>query len=256
MALTITISLTPNGSHASSVQTWLTSIDNHNQFDTQWLSCFLCTKIVLLFNVESAGLQTFLALLRHLGTTCGWDFEVPQDLADPLSNLLDMTTNHGRFTPVHLRNSRRLHICKLLAFKNCYQAFSQPRVKFKKALCVFPLLCLSSLVVSAASPIFTHCGIQVKANFDTDALNVGMDNKCSACVSNAREHFVGIHLPINKVIKGYGGARVHNVWQGTMKLSMEDDNSSVETFLIPNSCHDPHGDSRLLSPQHWAKHMK
>ena len=55
------------------------------------------------FNVESAGLQTFLALLRHRGTTCGWDFDVPQDNADPLNNLLDMTTNHGRFTLQHLR---------------------------------------------------------------------------------------------------------------------------------------------------------
>ena len=27
-----------------------------------------------MFNVESAGLQTFLALLRHHGTTSGWDF--------------------------------------------------------------------------------------------------------------------------------------------------------------------------------------
>lgn len=55
------------------------------------------------FNVESAGLQTFLALIRHRGTTCGWDLEVPQDVADPLNNNLDITTNHGRFTLEHLR---------------------------------------------------------------------------------------------------------------------------------------------------------
>ena len=54
------------------------------------------------YNVDSAGLQTVLGLLRHRGTTCGWDFEVPQDVANPLVNLLDMVTNHGRFTLAHL----------------------------------------------------------------------------------------------------------------------------------------------------------
>jgi hypothetical protein len=37
-----------------------------------------------MFNVESAGLQTFLALLSLRGTTCGWDFDVPMDLNQPL----------------------------------------------------------------------------------------------------------------------------------------------------------------------------
>jgi len=57
-----------------------------------------------LFNVESTGLQTFLALLRLRGTTCGWDFEVPVNLQQPLADLLDLTTNHGKFTLEHLRN--------------------------------------------------------------------------------------------------------------------------------------------------------
>ena len=55
------------------------------------------------FNVESSGLQTFLALLHFRGTTSAWDFEIPQDLDDPENNLLDMITNHGRFTLEHLR---------------------------------------------------------------------------------------------------------------------------------------------------------
>ena len=38
------------------------------------------------------------------------------------------------------RNSRRLHIRKLLAFKHRPKAFSKPRVRFKKAQYVFPLL--------------------------------------------------------------------------------------------------------------------
>ena len=54
------------------------------------------------FNVESAGLQTFLALLHHRGATCGWDFDVPQDNAHPNENLMDPLSNHGWFSMEHL----------------------------------------------------------------------------------------------------------------------------------------------------------
>jgi len=62
------------------------------------------------FNMEAAGLQTFLALLRHRGTNCGWDFDVPQDIADMHNDLLDLLTNHGRFTIGHLRAFAALFI--------------------------------------------------------------------------------------------------------------------------------------------------
>ena len=55
------------------------------------------------FNVESEGLQTFLALLRHRGNTCGWDFMVPMDIQNPhLGVMHDLTANHGRFTLDHI----------------------------------------------------------------------------------------------------------------------------------------------------------
>ena len=56
-----------------------------------------------MYNVESSGLQTFLALLRHRGTTCGWDFDIPQDNDNPLNDLMDLTTFHGRFPMEHVR---------------------------------------------------------------------------------------------------------------------------------------------------------
>ena len=40
-----------------------------------------------------------------------------------------------------------------------------------------------------------------------------------------------------------------------MQLRIEDDEGKIETFKIPNSYLVPDGDARLLSPQHWAKHM-
>ena len=48
-----------------------------------------------LYNVDSAGLQTFLALLQHRGNTCGWDFGIPQDNTQPQANMLNLLTHHG-----------------------------------------------------------------------------------------------------------------------------------------------------------------
>ena len=151
-----------------------------------------------------------------------------------------------------LQNKRKLHIRKLLATK--HNPAPLPRVKFRKHSHVFPLLCLTSLVVSPAGAHpanGVHDGVQVKAAFDTDSLDFGANNHWSACISNVKEHFVGDLVQTNKVIKGYGGTRVHNVWQGTMKLSVEDDTGQVETFTIPNSYYAPDVDARLLLPQHW-----
>ena len=80
------------------------------------------------------------------------------------------------------RNSRQLHLRKLLAFKHHNQAFLKPRVRFRKAQYIFPLLCLTSIVIANASTQPSHDGIQVKANFDTDSLDFGIDNRCSACI--------------------------------------------------------------------------
>ena len=55
-----------------------------------------------LFNLDAAGLQTFLALLQHRGNTSGWDFEVPQDLTNLMGDLLNLLSHHGRFTHDHL----------------------------------------------------------------------------------------------------------------------------------------------------------
>ena len=48
-----------------------------------------------LFNLDAAGLQTFLALLQHCGNTSGWDFEVPQDLNNLMGDLLNLLSHHG-----------------------------------------------------------------------------------------------------------------------------------------------------------------
>ena len=157
------------------------------------------------------------------------------------------------------KHKRRMHLMKILAFKH-NKAQTLPRVRFRKPQYVFPLLALTTLIVSPASATDSHDGIPATnpdlATFDTDSLDFGIDNRCSACISNVKEHFVGDLIQSNKVIKGYGGTRVQNVWTGTMQINIADDNGRVETFKIPHSYYAPDGDARLLSPQHWAKAMK
>ena len=95
-----------------------------------------------------------------------------------------------------------------------------------------------------------------RATFDTDSGPVGIDNRCSACMSHVIQDFEDTPRPTNRVIKGFGGSRTKNVMVGTLKWKIEDDDGAVHTFRIPNSYYVPHGGVRLLSPQHWAQHQK
>ena len=89
--------------------------------------------------------------------------------------------------------------------------------------------------------------------FDTDSDYIGIDNRCSACISHDRSDFIGDLTPTNRVVKGFGGTRITNVQMGTIQWSWEDDRGVIFTFQIPNSYYVPDGKVRLLSPQHWAK---
>ena len=102
---------------------------------------------------------------------------------------------------------------------------------------------------------------QVKATermqpFDTDSKPLGVDNRASACISHDPDDFTGPLTKVKRTIKGFGGSRYFDVFQGTIKWSWEDDNGVIHTFRIPNSYYVPDGKCRLLSPQHWAKTQK
>ena len=95
---------------------------------------------------------------------------------------------------------------------------------------------------------------------DTDSDPIGIDNRCSACISHKIEDFIGNPIESKRVIKGFGGAQVRNIMVGTIRWNWLDDNGMNHTFDIPNSYYVPQGSVRLLSPQHWAqatmKHKK
>jgi hypothetical protein len=94
------------------------------------------------------------------------------------------------------------------------------------------------------------------APFDTDSNLVGVDNRCSACISHVREDFPGGLKACNRVVKGYGGVRHFQIWTGTLHWTWDDDEGKSHTFTIPNSYYIPEGKIRLLSPQHWAQQCK
>ena len=88
--------------------------------------------------------------------------------------------------------------------------------------------------------------------FDTDTKAIGIDNRCSACISHDINDFVGPVHKSDKVISAFGGRQQMRVYKGTIVWSWLDDNGVQSKFRIPNSYFVPEGKSRLLSPQHWA----
>ena len=88
--------------------------------------------------------------------------------------------------------------------------------------------------------------------FDSDAKAIGIDNRCSACISHDLNDFVGPVVKSNKTIRGFGGRTKMKVYKGTIAWNWLDDNGVMTKFKIPGSYYIPEGKCRLLSPQHWA----
>ncbi|MEL7340382.1 MAG: hypothetical protein AAGM67_07855, partial [Bacteroidota bacterium] len=91
---------------------------------------------------------------------------------------------------------------------------------------------------------------------DSDSKTVGIDNRCSACISCDLEDFEGDVHDTNVSIKGFGGVLDTAVKKGTIKWTWTNNQGVPHTFRIPNSYYVPHPKHRLLSPQHWAQTQK
>jgi len=113
-----------------------------------------------------------------------------------------------------------------------------------KALCMLTILAAAH--ASEAVPS--------KTSFDTESFKIGVDNRCSASISNVRNDFVpGSLKKTNRVVTGFGGNQVADIMKGTLCWKINDDLGNPTTFLIPNSYYIPQGKVRLLSPQHLAQ---
>jgi Reverse transcriptase (RNA-dependent DNA polymerase)/GAG-pre-integrase domain len=90
------------------------------------------------------------------------------------------------------------------------------------------------------------------ARFDTDAKAIRIDNCASYCISNDKRDFITPLKRINKKLKGLGGT-LTEVYSGTIKWSIEDDDGVPHDIVIPNGLYVKDSPSKLLSPQHWAQ---
>jgi hypothetical protein len=110
-----------------------------------------------------------------------------------------------------------------------------------------------TMLAMSVLAMHAHAHTERPTRFDTDSAIVGIDNRCSGCISHVREDFIGLLRPTTRVIKGFGGSRTMNVSIGTLRWRWEDDQGRHHEFNIPNSYYVPDGHIRLLSPQHWAQ---
>ena len=90
------------------------------------------------------------------------------------------------------------------------------------------------------------------ARFDTDAKAIRIDNCASYCISNDKKDFITPLKKVNKSLKGLGGT-LTDVYSGTIKWSIEDDDGVPHDLVIPNGLYVKESPSKLLSPQHWAQ---
>ena len=85
---------------------------------------------------------------------------------------------------------------------------------------------------------------------------VGIDNRCSGCITHVRSDIPGELRECRRIIKGFGGERHFRVWTGTIHWSWEDDDGRSHDFVIPNGFYIPDGKVRLLSPQHFGQSQR
>ena len=90
------------------------------------------------------------------------------------------------------------------------------------------------------------------ARFDTDAKAIRVDNCASYCISNDKRDFITPLKKVNKSLKGLGGT-LADIYSGTIKWSIEDDDGVPHDWVIPDGLYVKESPSKLLSPQHWAQ---
>jgi hypothetical protein len=85
---------------------------------------------------------------------------------------------------------------------------------------------------------------------------VGVDNWCTACISDNTKHFIGALRLVKQVIRGFGISRTMDIMTGTIQWKWQDENGLEHAFKIPNSFYITSGQVCLLSPQHWVQSAK
>jgi hypothetical protein len=114
-----------------------------------------------------------------------------------------------------------------------------------------PIACLATTHRSA--PPTTALKQKEALTFDTDSAPVGIDNRCSVCMSHVKSDFIGELQEARLAVTGFHGTKHCKVYKGTIHWRLEDDHGSIHDICIPGSYYVPDGKHRLISPQHWAQ---
>ena len=152
----------------------------------------------------------------------------------------EATTTHDRTRRTKINSKTKLGLWTRSKYKNKYNGR-------KKTLTAMSILALSTTMGSPPQREF---------KIDTDSTKIGVDNRCSACITDRIEDFVHPPKQTNRAIKGFGGIKTQGVMVGTIRWEFPDDEGKNHAFEIPNSYYAPTGQCRLLSPQHWAKAIR
>jgi hypothetical protein len=179
--------------------------------------------------------------------------------SDWIKSMITKTcTKIGTYLDQKINNIRINHQCRLKTKMQkhkynhlCDTAHKMSRWKSSRG---------KSLVIMAAIAMSTEASAKVGQkliSFDTDSKTIGVDNRCTACISCNETDFISDLRPSNRSTKGFGGAKYHGtIMVGTLLWKWCDGKGKVHSFTIPNSYYVPEGRTRLLSPQHWAKTQK
>lgn len=114
------------------------------------------------------------------------------------------------------------------------------------------IACTAMLAFAAPS----RKSMERETKFDSDSSTIGVDNRCSVCISGFLEDFIQPPVPSTKVIRGFNHVHTTGIMEGELRYSWQDDDGMVHVFTMPNSIYVPNSNVRLLSPQHWARHYK
>jgi hypothetical protein len=91
--------------------------------------------------------------------------------------------------------------------------------------------------------------------WDSDSKIVGVDDWCSACISDRESDFAkGTLVSVNRTIKGFAGLCTSSgIKMGTIRWKVQDDDRREHVWEIPGSYYVLQGGMRLFSPQHWSQ---
>jgi hypothetical protein len=91
------------------------------------------------------------------------------------------------------------------------------------------------------------------ARYDSDSFLIVIDNACSFCITNNKQHFVGSPEAVNIQVRGIGGKQVKATLRGTVRWCIPNDEGEIHEELIPNTYYQEQAVYCLYSPQHVAQ---